>query len=75
VKEFSGRMNRKTRTPESSSSVSPYETQKGTPVWRIVDNAINDLVNNDDLVEATRHDYIVGYVCKKLQPILPTSSD
>jgi hypothetical protein len=68
-------MNRKTRTAKPSSSVSPYETQKGTLVWRIVDNAINDLVNNRDLVEATRRDYIVGYICEKLQRVLPTSSD
>jgi len=26
-------------------------------------------VENDDLVEKTRRDYIVGYICKKLQVV------
>jgi hypothetical protein len=36
-----------------------------------VDKAINDLVDNQDLVEATQRDYIVGYICKKLESVLP----
>jgi len=68
-------MNLKTRKARPEPSASPYETQKGTPVWRIVDNAINDLVKNKDLVETTHRDYIVGYICEKLQRILPLSDD
>jgi hypothetical protein len=68
-------MNRKTRGAKPASSVSPYETLKATPIWVIVDNAINDLVKNKDLVETTRRDYIVGYICEKLQRALPALDD
>jgi hypothetical protein len=44
---------------------------RGTPVWKLVDKAINDLVENKDLVETTRRDYIVGYICEKLERLLP----
>jgi hypothetical protein len=42
-----------------------------TPVWKVVDNDINDLVENGDITETTRRDYIVGYICKKVQRLLP----
>jgi hypothetical protein len=68
-------MDRKEKIDKSAPSVSPYEMQKGTAVWKIMDNAINDLVENKDLLEKTRRDYIVGYICNKLQSILPVSDD
>jgi hypothetical protein len=40
-----------------------------------VDEAINDLVKNRDLIETTRRDYIVGYICEKLQRVLPISGN
>jgi hypothetical protein len=36
-----------------------------------VDKAIADLVENQDIIENTRRDYIVGYFCKKLERLLP----
>jgi hypothetical protein len=66
-------MDRKTKTSKPSPTASPYEIYKGTPVWRILDKAVSDLVENNDLVETTRRDYIVGYICKKLQRVLPKS--
>ena len=35
-----------------------------------MDKAIDDLVENGDLTETTRREYIVGYICKKLQHLL-----
>jgi hypothetical protein len=61
----------KSRTPKVAQSTRPYEIYRGTPVWKVVDKAINDLVENGDLAESTRRDYIVGYICKKLQRLLP----
>jgi hypothetical protein len=61
----------KTRAARVAQSTSPYEIYRGTSVWKVVDNAINDLVENGDLAESTRRDYIVGYICKKLQRLLP----
>lgn len=65
------RQSRKTRTSKLLPSASPYEIYKGTSVWKIVDKAIDDLAENGDIVETTRRDYTVGYLCKKLQRILP----
>jgi len=44
----------------------PYVKLEGTPIWIAVEAAINDLVENSDLVESTAHDYIVGYLCQKI---------
>jgi hypothetical protein len=44
----------------------PYGRFENTAAWRHVDAAIRDLVSNNDLIETTRHAYIVGYICKRL---------
>jgi hypothetical protein len=46
---------------------SPYDAYKETSRWKSVDEAVSDLVKNKDIVEMTRRDYIVGYICKKLE--------
>ncbi len=50
-------------------SRTPYDAYRGTEVWKVVDKAICDLVYNHDLIESTRRDYIVGYICQKLQEL------
>jgi hypothetical protein len=67
-------MVKKVSGPKTGLSGFPYEAQRETPVWKIVDRAINDLVDNKDIVETTHRDYIVGYICKKLEPLFPGSS-
>jgi hypothetical protein len=44
--------------------VHPYLAWQGTPLWRAVEKAVADLVENRDLVEKTHREYIVGYICK-----------
>jgi hypothetical protein len=44
----------------------PYTHLEGTPLWAAVNAAIEDLVENRDLVETTARDYIVGYLCQKI---------
>jgi len=44
----------------------PYKELKGTRTWKVVNRAINALVVNQDLVEKTPREYIVGYLTKKL---------
>ena len=44
--------------------VHPYSIYEGTPTWKMVDSAINDLIKNGDVIEQTSHDYVVGYLCK-----------
>jgi hypothetical protein len=64
-------VDRKAGTTKPAQPEMPYEMHKGTRVWKIVDKAIDDLVGNGDLTETTRREYIVGYICKKLQRLLP----
>ncbi len=42
----------------------PYVRWEGTPLWRAVEKAVADLVQNKDLVEGEYREYIVGYICK-----------
>lgn len=42
----------------------PYTRWEGTALWRAVDKAVCDLVQNQDLVEGEYHEYVVGYICK-----------
>jgi hypothetical protein len=47
-------MDRKMKTGEPASSINPYEEYWETQAWKIVDIAIGELVENNDLVERTR---------------------
>jgi len=42
----------------------PYKLYENTPLWKAIDKAVSDLVENRDLVEDEYHEYIVGYICK-----------
>jgi hypothetical protein len=48
----------------------PYEKYESSRIWKAIDDAISDLVDNGDVKETTRREYIVGYLCKKLWPEL-----
>jgi hypothetical protein len=43
-----------------------YTRWEGSPLWRVIDKAVCDLVQNQDLVEDEYHEYIVGYICKTI---------
>jgi len=44
----------------------PYRSHEGTLAWKIVNEAIDSLVDNQDLIEQTARTHIVGYVVKQL---------
>jgi hypothetical protein len=44
----------------------PYEKLEGTPIWIAVASAIDDLVQNDELVERTARNYIVGHLSQRI---------
>jgi hypothetical protein len=44
----------------------PYEEFEKTRLWKALNKGILDLVKNKDLVEITRREYVVGYLCKVL---------
>ena len=45
---------------------SPYNEYKNNKLWKIIDTSIKDLIKNKDITETTNHDYIVGYIVKKV---------
>jgi hypothetical protein len=49
--------------------VHPYAAFEGTPVWVTLNQAIEELVENNDLVEQTNRNYIVGFLCKHLSEV------
>lgn len=45
----------------------PYKKLETHPAWNILEQAIADLVDNDDIIEQTPREYIVGYILKVLK--------
>ena len=44
----------------------PYQKFENTKLWQIVEKAILDLEENQDLKLTERKEYVVGYICKEL---------
>lgn len=61
-----GPMDPKIKTNNPKSLPTPYDIYKNLDEWHAIENAIADLVDNQDLVESTNRDYIVGYIIKCL---------
>jgi pyrrolidone-carboxylate peptidase len=45
----------------------PYDKYKENPAWPVVEEALNELVDNQDIVFQTVPDYVIGYIVKKLE--------
>ena len=50
----------------------PYVELKNTECWSIIEQAINDLIENNDLEEKTPKEYIVGYIVQRVIKHYPT---
>lgn len=44
----------------------PYVAYEGAPTWDILDRAIRDLEDNQDLQVTTARPYVIGYLCRQL---------
>lgn len=47
----------------------PYTKYEGSPLWNIISEAISELVENQDIEETTRREYIVGYLVKEISSL------
>ena len=45
----------------------PYDKCKENRAWPVVEEALNELVDNQDIVFQTVPDYVIGYIVKKLE--------
>ncbi|WP_257667139.1 hypothetical protein [Parapedobacter tibetensis] len=45
----------------------PYKEYEQTQLWELIDKAIDDLIQNQDIELTTRKEYVVGYLCKNIK--------
>jgi hypothetical protein len=55
-----------TKKPKRTYAREPYAQFKVLKAWKVIDQAIEDLVENQDMVETTVRKCIVGYILKRL---------
>lgn len=53
----------------------PYMKYEGSPLWNVLDKAMDDLVENTDIKETTRREYIIGYLIECIAKNIPCSRD
>ena len=44
-----------------------YDEYKTNPAWSVVEKALDEVVDNQDIVFQTVPDYVIGYIVKKLE--------
>ncbi len=44
----------------------PYQKFENTKLWQVIEKAISDLEENQDLKLTTLKEYVVGYICNQL---------
>ncbi|MEJ2218739.1 MAG: hypothetical protein P8099_19300 [Gemmatimonadota bacterium] len=47
-------------------SQKPYRQYESSPVWTVVEEAIRDLEDNQDIEVTTSHHYVIGYLCEQI---------
>jgi len=47
----------------------PYKQFENTPLWAVINKGIEDLIENEDIKETTRREYIVGYLWKLISEL------
>ncbi len=45
----------------------PYDKYRTKPAWTVIEKALNELVDNQDIIFQTIPDYVIGYIVKKLE--------
>lgn len=59
-------MARRMKEQQETEIEYPYKDLEGTSLWVVINEAIQDLVENQDLEENTQRRYIVGYIAALL---------
>ena len=47
--------------------IHPYSKFENTKLWKTVNKAIDDLVENQDIKLTTPKEYVIGYLCKTIE--------
>ena len=51
----------------SSFSKHSYSEFENTQLWKIIEETLNDLIENQDLQLTTRKENVIGHFCKNLE--------
>jgi hypothetical protein len=46
--------------------MTPYDKFKDTEEWQIINKAVQELIENNDIKPLTPNDYIIGFIVKQL---------
>ena len=52
---------------EEQAQENPYSKYENTVVWRVVEEAVLNLVENQDIKLTTVPVYVIGYICQQLE--------
>lgn len=47
----------------------PYKEYENTSIWSVVEQAITELVENNDIEIQTPIEYVIGYICRNLSSV------
>jgi len=42
-----------------------YQKYRNTKSWKVLEEAIDELIENQDLIITTKKEYVIGYLCEK----------
>ncbi|MEN6371285.1 MAG: ankyrin repeat domain-containing protein [Armatimonadota bacterium] len=62
------------RDSNKCTANTPYETYRDSELWKIVEKALDDLLDNSDITLCTTQDYVVGYLVKLISDHYSASS-
>jgi len=55
------------RTKIKTNMSHPYMEYENTALWIVLQKAINELKENQDIEITTKEEYVIGYLCKSLK--------
>jgi hypothetical protein len=53
----------------------PYKEYEKTELWLKLEKALNDLTENKDIEITTSPEYVIGYLCKSLKPVITSAGE
>ncbi len=53
----------------------PYKKFEGSELWTTIEESLKLLQDNDDIKITTRPEYVIGYLCSSLMPLINSHSE
>lgn len=49
-----------------SKEIHLYKKYEKTELWKVLEKSLKDLIKNQDIELTTREEYVIGYLCEKI---------